>query len=261
VAEAESFFLADVGDVNHVGDGADDLEQIILAGSSSMRFEFVADIEVVFRWPLAAGRVMMRIWLQPEAMASSTPYWMMGLSTSGSISLAGLWLRAGSECRGRRRGNGFTDFHLLHKEVFCIEQSWGRRSLVLRRNASVAEQLITAGVCGWRYRMPGSPGYSWARSNCQFEGGWLRVCIPAVQSQRGPRYGGSEELRCAAVACFVLRIPAGMAQSSSTTRKRLVSFRSKTRGTKRRGIKTRRGDRWAGCFVICFIRIPKRFRF
>src|SRR5579863_4905614 len=31
--------------------------------------------------------VMMRIWLQPEAMASSTPYWMMGLSTSGSISL------------------------------------------------------------------------------------------------------------------------------------------------------------------------------
>src|ERR1700686_2850242 len=30
--------------------------------------------------------VMMSIWLQPEAMASSTPYWMMGLSTSGSIS-------------------------------------------------------------------------------------------------------------------------------------------------------------------------------
>ena len=31
--------------------------------------------------------VMMTIWSQPEAMASSTPYWMMGLSTIGSISL------------------------------------------------------------------------------------------------------------------------------------------------------------------------------
>src|ERR1700724_4453523 len=31
--------------------------------------------------------VMIRIWSHPEAMASSTPYWMMGLSTSGSISL------------------------------------------------------------------------------------------------------------------------------------------------------------------------------
>src|SRR5882672_2501526 len=30
--------------------------------------------------------VMIRIWSQPEAMASSTPYWMVGLSTSGSIS-------------------------------------------------------------------------------------------------------------------------------------------------------------------------------
>src|SRR5271156_5801487 len=31
--------------------------------------------------------VMMMIWSQPAATASSTPYWMMGLSTSGSISL------------------------------------------------------------------------------------------------------------------------------------------------------------------------------
>src|ERR1039458_3410508 len=28
----------------------------------------------------------MMIWSHPEAMASSTPYWMMGLSTNGSIS-------------------------------------------------------------------------------------------------------------------------------------------------------------------------------
>src|SRR4051794_10388567 len=31
--------------------------------------------------------VMMMIWSQPAARASSTPYWMIGLSTSGSISL------------------------------------------------------------------------------------------------------------------------------------------------------------------------------
>src|SRR5437588_4411445 len=30
--------------------------------------------------------VTMMIWSQPAASASSTPYWMMGLSTSGSIS-------------------------------------------------------------------------------------------------------------------------------------------------------------------------------
>src|SRR5438309_8924199 len=30
--------------------------------------------------------VTMMIWSQPDASASSTPYWMMGLSTSGSIS-------------------------------------------------------------------------------------------------------------------------------------------------------------------------------
>src|SRR5205823_13743134 len=30
---------------------------------------------------------MMMIWSQPAASASSTPYWMMGLSTMGSISL------------------------------------------------------------------------------------------------------------------------------------------------------------------------------
>ena len=39
VAEAESFFLADVGDVNHVGDGAHDLEQV----------GFVALLEHAFR--------------------------------------------------------------------------------------------------------------------------------------------------------------------------------------------------------------------
>src|SRR6185437_388065 len=38
--------------------------------------------------------VMMMIWSHPDATASSTPYWMMGLSTRGSISL-GIALVAG----------------------------------------------------------------------------------------------------------------------------------------------------------------------
>jgi len=72
--------------VHHVGNGAHDFEQVSLVALLEHFFEFVADIEVIFNGLLAAP-VMIRIWSQPEAMASSTPYWMIGLSTSGSISL------------------------------------------------------------------------------------------------------------------------------------------------------------------------------
>ena len=40
--------------------------------------------------------VTMMMFCTPERMASSTPYWMSGLSTSGSISLGGLWWQGGS---------------------------------------------------------------------------------------------------------------------------------------------------------------------
>src|ERR1700732_62736 len=52
--------------------------------------------------------VMMRIWLQPEAMASSTPYWMMGLSTRGSISLG--WALVAGRKRVPRPAAGMTTF-------------------------------------------------------------------------------------------------------------------------------------------------------
>src|SRR5574341_1806821 len=55
--------------------------------------------------------VTMMIWSQPAASASSTPYWMMGLSTSGSISL-GCALVAGRK-RVPRPAAGKTDFLTL----------------------------------------------------------------------------------------------------------------------------------------------------
>ena len=55
VAEAERFFLANVGDVHHVGDVADDLEQVGLAALLEHFLEFVADVEVVFDGLLAAS--------------------------------------------------------------------------------------------------------------------------------------------------------------------------------------------------------------
>ena len=55
VAEAERFFLTDVGDVDHVGDGADDLEQVGLLALFEHFFQFVADVEMVFDGLLAAA--------------------------------------------------------------------------------------------------------------------------------------------------------------------------------------------------------------
>ena len=55
VAQAERFFLADVGDVHHVGNVADDFEQVGLAALLEHFFEFVADVEVVFDGLLAAA--------------------------------------------------------------------------------------------------------------------------------------------------------------------------------------------------------------
>jgi hypothetical protein len=48
VAEAESFFLADIGDMNHVGDGADDVKQVGFVALLEHGLEFIADVEVVF---------------------------------------------------------------------------------------------------------------------------------------------------------------------------------------------------------------------
>ena len=55
VAEAERFFLADVGDVDHVGNVAHDLQQIGLSSIVEHFFEFIADVEMVFDGLLATA--------------------------------------------------------------------------------------------------------------------------------------------------------------------------------------------------------------
>src|SRR5713226_6743829 len=51
------------------------------------------------------------IWSMPEATASSTPYWMMGLSTTGSISLG--WALVAGRNRVPRPAAGKTAFRML----------------------------------------------------------------------------------------------------------------------------------------------------
>src|SRR5580765_7639580 len=64
---------------------------------------------------------MMMIWSHPEARASSTPYWMMGLSTSGSISL-GCALVAGRK-RVPRPAAGKTAFLTLANILLPVSAS------------------------------------------------------------------------------------------------------------------------------------------
>jgi len=44
---------------------------------------------------------------------SSTPYWMIGLSTSGSISLVGPWWREGNGCLSRGRETALQTFIVI----------------------------------------------------------------------------------------------------------------------------------------------------
>src|SRR3954468_10420877 len=79
---------------------------------------------------------MMMIWSQPAAMASSTPYWMRGLSTKGSISL-GCALVAGRK-RVPRPAAGKTALR-----TFCIITSivWDASLIYLIGMAGERRQL------------------------------------------------------------------------------------------------------------------------
>src|SRR5437879_7132934 len=83
--------------------------------------------------------VMIRIWSQPEAMASSTPYWMMGLSTSGSISLG--WALVAGRKRVPRPAAGNTALR-----TFMVMGTFvGCPSLVL----VVGQALPGSDHCNW----------------------------------------------------------------------------------------------------------------
>ena len=93
VAEAEGFGLADVDDLGELGDGLGDFEEAVLflaareASSSADLSKWSSMVDL-------PRPVTMMISVQPAATASSTPYWMRGLSTRQSISL-GVALVAG----------------------------------------------------------------------------------------------------------------------------------------------------------------------
>src|SRR5438270_13947373 len=85
--------------------------------------------------------VMMMIWSQPAARASSTPYWMMGLSTRGNISL-GIALGAGRK-RVPRPAAGKTAFRtfIVVGMLACrlLEDSCQMRVQQLRLSAALEQ--------------------------------------------------------------------------------------------------------------------------
>src|ERR1700758_5366135 len=65
---------------------------------------------------------MMRIWSHPEAIASSTPYWIIGLSTMGSISLG--WALVAGRKRVPRPAAGKTALRTLGgipSSLLCLQ--------------------------------------------------------------------------------------------------------------------------------------------
>ena len=85
VTETERLALADVVDVGDVVDDLDVVELVELPRLLEVVLELEVPIEVVFdrRFPRP---VMMRMSVMPACTASSTTYWIDGLSTTGNIS-------------------------------------------------------------------------------------------------------------------------------------------------------------------------------
>ncbi len=93
VAEAERLGLAGDGDLGELRDGAGDLEQggFVFGGERGFELGEASKWSSMVVLPREETRM---ISVQPAATASSTPYWMRGLSTRQSISL-GVALVAG----------------------------------------------------------------------------------------------------------------------------------------------------------------------
>src|ERR1041384_7896254 len=90
--------------------------------------------------------VMMTIWSHPAASASSTPYWMMGLSTSGSISL-GCALVAGRKRVPRpAAGNTHLRIFFTEQETLTMQFAIGNRQLAIG-NWQLAKQVWQIANC------------------------------------------------------------------------------------------------------------------
>lgn len=71
------------------------IQKFVLALGREIGFQFRALVEVIFNGTLVAA-VIKIMSVMPAAAASSTAYWMSGLSTTGNISL-GIALVAGKK--------------------------------------------------------------------------------------------------------------------------------------------------------------------
>src|SRR5471032_3123996 len=80
--------------------------------------------------------VMISIWSHPEAIASSTPYWMMGLSTMGSISFG--WALVAGRKRVPSPAAGKTAFRTLAGIDF---------SLALQRLLATVQLYLYSRLC------------------------------------------------------------------------------------------------------------------
>ena len=86
VAQAQRLALAHVVDVGEVGELQDLLEQLVLALGMQVGLELDGAVEVILEGALAATGDDEDV-VDPGRTASSTTYWIAGLSTTGSISL------------------------------------------------------------------------------------------------------------------------------------------------------------------------------
>ena len=111
VSQSERFFLADVGDVNHVRNLADDLQQVGLPALFEHLLEFVADVEVVFDRLLAAAGD------DDDLIASRMHRLFHAILNDGLVDqrqhFFGLGLGGGKEAGAQTGGgkNSFANFH------------------------------------------------------------------------------------------------------------------------------------------------------
>jgi hypothetical protein len=115
VTEAKGFFLANVGDINHVGDGAHNIQQVGFSALFEHAFELVADVEVIFDGLLAAAGD------DENLIAAGGHGFFDSILDDGLVHQREHFFRlgfGGGQEAGSEAGGGeysFGDFHLRHK--------------------------------------------------------------------------------------------------------------------------------------------------
>ena len=123
VAEPERLALAHVVHGGQVGDGAHLGQLLVLAGLLEAVLQLERPVEVVLQARRLPRPVMTRMSVIPFWTASSTTYWMAGLSTRASISLG--WALAAGRNRVPSPAAGITAFltGVSHGRLFYHPQA------------------------------------------------------------------------------------------------------------------------------------------